>query len=495
MITITETEALNTNKKDTGKNVVIKADKLRKIYKLPSEEIVALKGIDLEIKKGEFVSLMGPSGSGKSTLFNLIGCLDSVTDGSLYVMDYEVSKMKEEHLPKVRRGNIGFVFQEFFLIPSLTALENVEMPYIFSPQKGSREKALALLDLVGLSHRINHLPKEMSGGEMQRVAIARALACNPKILLADEPARNLDTKNARAIFQLFRELCKEKGLTVVVATHNVALACEADRVIRLKNGLIDEIGEKNKLPQIQGGREQKDSPESSKEDKIIKAHELRKNYRRGSETVKALNGVDFSISPGEIVSIVGPSGSGKTTLMNLISCMDTATTGELRIGDTDVTPLRENRLINIRRENIGFVFQGFHLIPTLTVRENMELPLLFSRKKIDREKIVNLLDMVGLKDKENKYPFMLSGGEQQRVAIARAMVNDPNVLLADEPTGKLDIKLRDEIMNIFRKLAKEKHVAVFIATHDLELAALTDRVIHFQDGQVIPESQSTLYLN
>ncbi|MEQ8186552.1 MAG: ATP-binding cassette domain-containing protein, partial [Candidatus Eremiobacterota bacterium] len=386
------------------------------------------------------------------------------------------------------------VFQEFFLIPTLTALENVEMPYVFSPEKGNRTKALALLDLVGLSHRVNHLPKEMSGGEMQRVAIARALACNPKILLADEPTRNLDTKNARAIFKLFRELCREKGLTVVVATHNVALACEADRVIQLKNGLIDERREKGNSPQIHGGREPEDSPESNREDRIITAHELKKNYRRGSETVKALNGVDFSISPGEIVSIVGPSGSGKTTLMNLISCMDTATSGELRIGDTDVTPLGENRLINIRRESIGFVFQGFHLIPTLTVRENMELPLLFSRKKIDREKIINLLDMVGIKDKENKYPSMLSGGEQQRVAIARAMINDPKVLLADEPTGKLDIKLRDEIMNIFRKLAKEKNVAVFIATHDLELAALTDRVIHLQDGQVIPRNQSTLYL-
>jgi len=480
---------------DIQKKTVIKADKLRKIYKLPAEEIIALKGIELEIKEGEFVSLMGPSGSGKSTLFNLVGCLDSVTDGSLYVMDYEVSKMKESQLPEVRRGNIGFVFQEFFLIPTLTALENVEMPYIFSPEKGNRAKATELLELVGLSERINHLPKEMSGGEMQRVAIARALACDPKILLADEPTRNLDTKNARAIFELFRKLCKEKGLTVVVATHNAGLACESDRVIHLKNGLIDEAVGQIKLKQENLQVDTEDSPESSKEEKIIKAHELKKNYHRGSETVKALDGVDFSISPGEIVSIIGPSGSGKTTLMNLISCMDNATSGELTIGDTDVTPLGESKLINIRRGNIGFVFQGFHLIPTLTIRDNMELPLLFSGKKIDREKILNLLDMVGLKDKENKYPSMLSGGEQQRVAIARAMVNDPKILLADEPTGKLDIKLRDEIMNIFRKLAKEKNIAVFIATHDLELAGMAERIIHFQDGQVISKDRSTLYLN
>jgi len=229
------------------------------------------------------------------------------------------------------------------------------------------------------------------------------------------------------------------------------------------------------------------------QDKIVlEAKNLKKYYHRGSEIVRALDGVDFEIERSEIVSIIGPSGSGKTTLMNLIGCLDNATAGTLKIGNTDVTPLGENDLIKIRRENIGFVFQRFYLIPTLTVRENVELPLIFAKKAINQKKLSNLLEEVGLKNKEKIQIKYLSGGDKQRTGIARALVNEPKLLIADEPTGKLEKKVKGQILGIFKKLSK-KGLAIFIATHDLELAQATQRIIHLQDGKIIPKEKSDLY--
>ena len=225
---------------------------------------------------------------------------------------------------------------------------------------------------------------------------------------------------------------------------------------------------------------------------ILKATNLKKYYHRGSEIVKALDGVNLEIKESEIVSIVGPSGSGKTTLMNLIGCLDNATAGTLKIGNTDVTSLGENDLIKIRRENIGFVFQRFYLIPTLTVRENIELPLIFSKKNINVKKIFDLLKKVNLEDKEEIQVKHLSGGDKQRTGIARALVNNPRILIADEPTGKLEAKVSSQILELFKNLS-EKGLAIFIATHDLELAKATQRIIHLQDGKIVPKEKSDLY--
>ena len=225
---------------------------------------------------------------------------------------------------------------------------------------------------------------------------------------------------------------------------------------------------------------------------ILEAKNLKKYYHRGSEIVKALDGVELKIKENEIVSIVGPSGSGKTTLMNLIGCLDKATAGSLKIGNNDVASLEEIDLVNIRRENIGFVFQRFYLIPTLTVRENVELPLIFAKKNINTKNILDLLKEVNLEGKESIQVKYLSGGDKQRTGIARALVNDPRILIADEPTGKLETKVGVQILELFKRLSK-KGLAVFIATHDLELAQATQRIIHLQDGKVVPKEKSDLY--
>jgi len=216
------------------------ADKLKKVYSSTSQKIVALKEIDLKIEKGEFVTIMGPSGAGKTTFLNLIGCLDKPTSGKLNVLGCDPMEFNEEQLSIIRGEKIGFVFEDFFLISSLNALENVQLPLIFARNYKNNNKPRDLLKRVGLSHRLTHFPNELSGGELQRVAVARALANNPEVLLADEPTGNLDTKNAQELFILFRNLNREEGLTIVVATHNVKLGYSADRVIHLNDGKIEK---------------------------------------------------------------------------------------------------------------------------------------------------------------------------------------------------------------------------------------------------------------
>jgi len=220
------------------KECIIQAEKLTKVYKLPAEQIQAVRDIDLAIYAGDFIAIMGPSGSGKTTLLDSLGCLGKITSGRLSVMNKDVSQAGESTLVSMRRKFISFVFQDFLLIPTLTALENVELPLYFARARQDRKHSIELLKKVGLGQRINHLPKELSGGEKQRVAIARALATSPKVLFADEPSGNLDSKSSQEIFALFRKLNKEEGLTLVVTTHNPQLGALADRIIYLKDGRI-----------------------------------------------------------------------------------------------------------------------------------------------------------------------------------------------------------------------------------------------------------------
>jgi len=220
-------------------NEIIELKGVTKIYKMDKVLVPALRGINLKIRKGEFVSIMGPSGSGKTTLMNLIGCLDRPTEGEIYIANKNVAKLGDDELAKLRREKIGFVFQQFNLIPRLTALENVELPMWFAglSKKKRRERAIELLKLVGLEKRIHHKPAELSGGERQRVSIARALANNPEIILADEPTGNLDTKTGKEIIEILKDLNKQ-GKTIVLVTHDETFAKEAERIIKIRDGRL-----------------------------------------------------------------------------------------------------------------------------------------------------------------------------------------------------------------------------------------------------------------
>ncbi|MEK0413683.1 MAG: hypothetical protein RL070_1171 [Bacteroidota bacterium] len=219
---------------------IIKLEEIKKDYYMGSQAITVLKGISLDIFKNEYVALMGPSGSGKSTLMNILGCLDSPTGGRYILNGKDVSKMPDDDLAEVRNSEIGFVFQQFNLLPRLSAAENVALPLIYAgiSKKERIERALEALDKVGLAERSHHKSNELSGGQIQRVAIARALVNNPAILLADEPTGNLDSKTSVEVMEIFGKI-RAAGNTVVLVTHEEDIAAYAHRVVRLRDGLVE----------------------------------------------------------------------------------------------------------------------------------------------------------------------------------------------------------------------------------------------------------------
>jgi putative ABC transport system ATP-binding protein len=234
---ITTPESYRKDLVDTG--VVIRTESLTKVYEMGAEQVHALSGIDVEIRKGEYVAIMGPSGSGKSTLMNLIGCLDSPSSGRYWLAGRLVSELDDDELAYIRNKEIGFVFQTFNLLPRATALHNVELPLIYNgtPAEERVERAKKALERVDLIPRMSHKPNELSGGQRQRVAIARALVNNPSIVLADEPTGNLDSKTGEEIMNLFENL-HDQGNTIILVTHEMDIAQHAHRVIFIRDGKI-----------------------------------------------------------------------------------------------------------------------------------------------------------------------------------------------------------------------------------------------------------------
>src|SRR5437868_7844460 len=220
---------------------VVRTKGLIKEYTMGDQTLRALNGVDLDIRRGEYISIMGPSGSGKSTLFNAIGGLDKPTEGSVFINDVDMAQLDASELAYLRCRRIGYIFQTFNLIPVMTALENVTLPMIFAgvPSDESAEKGMKLLDIVGLGHRFHHKPTELSGGQQQRVAIARSFANDPAIILADEPTGNLDGKTGTEIIELLRVMNRERGVTIISATHDLKMVDVSDRLVWIRDGTIE----------------------------------------------------------------------------------------------------------------------------------------------------------------------------------------------------------------------------------------------------------------
>ncbi|NLD74731.1 MAG: ABC transporter ATP-binding protein [Chloroflexi bacterium] len=220
---------------------------------------------------------------------------------------------------------------------------------------------------------------------------------------------------------------------------------------------------------------------------LIELRDIRKVYQMGDVEVHALRGIDLEIAEGELTAIMGPSGSGKSTLMNLLGCLDRPTSGQYFLAGTDVARLNDNQLAEIRNKRIGFVFQSYNLLPRTTALSNVEIPLVYSGVGRRKERAMEALELVGLADRMHHKPNELSGGQQQRVAIARALINEPRIILADEPTGNLDTKTGLEIIAIFQKLNVEQGITVLFVTHEPDIAAFTQRIVRLRDGQVVSD--------
>ena len=223
---------------------------------------------------------------------------------------------------------------------------------------------------------------------------------------------------------------------------------------------------------------------------ILKTEKLCKYYGEGEKQVKATDGIDLTIEKGEFVAIVGASGSGKSTLLHMLGCLDKPTSGDIYIEGENISKYKDEALAMMRRRKIGFVFQSYNLIPVLTVRENIEMPVLLDDKKPDKEYINDLIEMLGLKEREKHLPNQLSGGQQQRVSIARALANKPSIIFADEPTGNLDRKNGLEVMEILKASAKKYEQTLVLITHEMSIANSADRVIEISDGKIVSDSKN-----
>jgi len=232
-----------------AKENTVRVRNVIKRYKMGTVIVEALRGINLEIQRGEYISIMGPSGSGKSTLFNIIGGLDKPTDGRVYIDEVDIAQLDAYELAWLRCRKIGYIFQSFNLIPVMTALENVTLPMIFAgvPSEEGIEKAVDLLTMVGLGDRIQHKPLELSGGQQQRVAIARALANDPAIVLSDEPTGNLDLNTGREIINLLKRMNEENGVTIISATHDLKMLDVSDRIFWIRDGRVEKVGARDEI--------------------------------------------------------------------------------------------------------------------------------------------------------------------------------------------------------------------------------------------------------
>ena len=516
---------------DNEDRLIIQIRDVVKAYAIGEKPFIALKNISFDINQGEFLGITGKSGAGKTTLLNMISGVSGLTSGEVLFYGKQNSNgnsqsqpisihtLNEDGLALWRGENIGIIYQSFELIPTLKLVQNVMLPPdlvgSYRPLP-SKEKALELLELVGILEHAYKIPAHISGGQKQRVAIARALVNDPPVIIADEPTGNLDSVTAETIFQIFEKLV-EQGKTVVMVTHDESLASRFSRRLHIVDGAIDNANTNGKIhPGMMPLRDERQEPMSlalpgsngdrgaSAMDRISRPKQasvqkdypaillrgVNKVYENAAGKFVALKSIDMQIDYGQFISIVGKSGSGKSTLINMITGIDHPTAGDVVVGGQHIYKMSESQRAFWRGRNMGVVFQFFQLLPTLTLLENTMLPMDYCKVYPIQERpgrAMHLLEMVGLAEQAHKLPASVSSGQQQSAAIARALATDPAIILADEPTGNLDSRSADIILNLFEELAAGGKT-IMIVTHDPSITQRTDQTVILSDGEIIDQT-------
>jgi putative ABC transport system ATP-binding protein len=494
-----------------------------KIYETGAGGFTALKGVSFEVGQGEFLGILGKSGAGKTTLLNMLSGVSEISSGEVlfwpqdhanqngHRRPYSIGQLSQDELALWRGQHLGIVYQSFELMPQLNLLNNIMLPQDFAGrfQPGpSRKKALELLDIVELREHAHKLPAHISGGQKQRVAIARALVNDPQVIVADEPTGSLDSVTAETIFNIFARLV-DQGKTVIMVTHDMELAPRFSRCLLISDGeLADDLTVT--IPQASDqapvGLEAIGAPAISangigapllanlktenahdRSKPAIQLRDVVKTYVNAAGSFTALKGINLEVNYGQFVSLVGKSGSGKSTLLNMLTGIDHPTSGQVTVGGEDIYRLSESQRALWRGRQVGIVFQFFQLLPTLTLLENTILPMDYCDVYAYQERperAMELLKMVGLEAQAYDLPANVSNGQQQAAAIARSLATDPPIIVADEPTGNLDSRSADVVIEVFQELAA-RGKTILIVTHDPSLTSRTDRNVIIADGHLI----------
>ena len=483
----------------------------------PSEDggVAALQGLTLSVAHGELCVVLGPSGAGKSTLVRVVAGLERPSAGRVVVGGLDLGSASRASVERHRARVVGYADQHYWrsLADDLTAEElvGVSLGLRGRPQAERRRRARALLERVGLLDRADALPTELSGGEQQRIALCAAIAHEPELLVADEPTGELDEASARAVLELFAQLARDEGTAALVVSHDPASAAIADRVVHVRDGRIGEerlaeedtvvigrggwlhvpeetlraagIGERAAVRLGRGVIELRPAGELAPDIEpaatpetgagaIVEARGVTRRY--GAAT--ALERVDATFAPGTLTAVTGPSGSGKSTLLALLAGLDTPDEGEIVVDGVPLSALGRDERAAFRAARIGVVGQSPGLSGVLTPVENVELAL--AMRGLDgpeaHERALDALAVVGLADHAGRAVDRLSAGERERVALARAIAGRPSVLVADEPTARLDSATTLAIGGLLADLALRHGTTVICATHDPLLVSLAD---------------------
>jgi ABC-type lipoprotein export system ATPase subunit len=497
---------------------------------------VALQGLSLQVGEGEIVVVLGPSGSGKTTLLRVLAGFDPLSAGSAHVLGVNLANLGSSALAHFRAQNLGLLDQHYAraLSPYLSSVHSVALTLelLGIPRDRARSSAADLLERVKLDDRLDARPATLSGGEQQRVALCASLVHRPRLLLADEPGGELDSANAELVYALIAELVREQGGSALIVSHDEAAAAIADRLVYVRDGrvveeskpgyaaalvvtepgwiripdpLIAGIGDARRLhATLRGDAVVITSASSSARSALPVAARLepRPSQRRvvaelrdvsrqfGASRPPVFEHLSHRFESGSFHAIVGRSGTGKTTLLHLLAGLDRPSKGEVLIDGSETAAMSRARVAAVRRKHIALVTQEPGLVPHLSARENVELGLqIRTPNEGVRAKAVEALIEVGLKHRLDHRADQLSAGERQRVAIARAVATRPSILLADEPTARLDHTNARAVGELLARLAHTNATAVVCATHDRTLIELSDTQLVLQAPAVEPDVQ------